>query len=107
MVTPRLIIRLLAEDCTYSLLPTMDYVNANLLLQAIDEMVEYYSNESQLAQRLLWMKVFLERTDMVTKSDKEEVEKRLDTLEKLLEESEYVQRQRALGRKEGLFVLSY
>lgn len=39
---------------------------------------------------------------MITPEDKKKVEPRLDVFDQLLEEDEFVQQQRALGREEGL-----
>lgn len=38
---------------------------------------------------------------MITPDDKKKVEQRLDVFDQLLEEDEYIQQQRALGREEG------
>ena len=90
----------------YPLLPTMDHADAHLLLKAIDGMIEYYQeNETELAERLLWFRIFLERTDTVSLKDKREVEERLNTFEQLLEESSFArqlrERSEARGRAEG------
>ncbi len=39
---------------------------------------------------------------MITPEDKNKVQERLDVFDQLLEEDEYIQQQRALGREEGL-----
>lgn len=39
---------------------------------------------------------------MITPEDKSKVQERLDVFDQLLEEDEYIQQQRALGREEGL-----
>ncbi|HLZ60798.1 MAG TPA: hypothetical protein VKR06_27945 [Ktedonosporobacter sp.] len=89
--------------CMYTLLPTMGNVDAALLLQSIDEMVQYYQkNEAKLARCLLWFQTFLERTDTVTQQDKREVEERLNNFEQLLEESQWVQKHRAIWKKQDL-----
>jgi len=86
----------------YPLLPTMEYADASMLLQAIEEMVQYYQdNETKLGFRLLWFKTFLERTTTVSLEDKNKVEERLDTLDQLLEQSSFVLKQRERGKEEG------
>jgi hypothetical protein len=86
----------------YSLLPAMQNADATLLLQAIEELVEYYKDsEAKLARRLLWFSTFLKRADTVSPQDKQKVEERLDVFEKLLEENDFVRKQRALGEAQG------
>ena len=87
----------------YTLLPTMKNVDARLLQQAIDEMIQYYGDdERKLARRIFWLELFLRRSKMITPEDKSKVQERLDVFDQLLEEDEYIQQQRALGREEGL-----
>jgi hypothetical protein len=86
----------------YPLLPAMEYTGTAILLKAIDEMVEYYQgDETELSQQLLWFKIFLARTDTIPEEEKKQVEERLDVFEQLLEESSYVQKQRAIGEARG------
>ena len=86
----------------YTLLPTMKNVDARVLQQAIDEMIQYYGDdERKLARRVFWLQLFLRRSEMITPEDKSKVQQRLDVFDQLLEEDEYVQQQRALGRDEG------
>jgi hypothetical protein len=86
----------------YPLLPTMKYVDAPLLLQAIEDLIEYYQGKvAALEPRLLWMKIFLSRTTTVKKADKEQVMGRLNTFKDLFEQDEFVRQQRALGKAEG------
>ncbi len=86
----------------YTLLPTMKNVDARVLQQAIDEMIQYYGDdERKLARRVFWLKLFLRRSEMITPDDKKKVQERLDVFDQLLEEDEYIQQQRALGREEG------
>src|SRR5581483_5312271 len=90
------------EICMYTLLPAMKNADAQVLLQAIDGLVERFKeNETKLAQRLLWLSTFLRRSDMVALEDKQRVEERLDTFEQLLEQDEFVRKQRALGEEAG------
>ncbi len=87
----------------YPLLATMDGADDILLLQAIDELVEYYQHsESRLARRLLWLGTFMRRADTVLPKHKHKVEERLSMFNDLLEHDPYVQQQRALGKAEGL-----
>jgi|GEM_PF-1759028 len=84
------------------LLPTMQNARCDILKRALDELKEWYSDERRkLAARLLWFDLFLQRTDMVSAEDKEEVKKKLDSLDSLLEESRFVKRAEARGRIEG------
>jgi hypothetical protein len=75
----------------YTLLPTMKNVDARLLLQAIDEMIQYYGdNERKLARRLFWLNLFLRRSEMITPEDKSKVQQRLDVFDQLIEEDEFI-----------------
>lgn len=87
----------------YTLLPAMRNADAGLLLQAIDDLVEYYKHsEAKLARRLLWLGTFLRRAEILPSQEKQKVKERLDMFEDLLEQDEYVQKQRALGEEIGL-----
>ena len=84
------------------MLPPMKNVDARLLQQAIDEIIQYYGDdERKLARRIFWLQLFLRRSEMITREDKNKVQERLDVFDQLLEEDEYIQQQRALGRDEG------
>lgn len=86
----------------YALLPTMQHANAEILLQAIDDMVKYYKDdESKLGRQLLWLKILLHRAETVPMQDKHIIEERIDTFEKLFEEDEFVRKQRMLGERIG------
>lgn len=86
----------------YALLPTMQHANAEILLQAIDDMVEYYKDdESKLGRQLLWLSILLHRAEIVPMQDKHIIEERIDTFEQLLEEDEFVRKQRTLGERVG------
>lgn len=77
----------------YALLPTMQGVNQDILLAAIDELSEYYAgNEVQLAHHLKWLGVMLRRSETVSMDDKEPVQERLDMWDNLLEQDEYLQK---------------
>jgi hypothetical protein len=87
----------------YTLLPAMGHADAPVLLQALEELVEYYKDsEAKLARRLLWFGTFLKRANTVTLEDKQKVRQRLDIFDKLLEENDFVLKQRALGEERGL-----
>ncbi len=86
----------------YVLLPAMRNADATLLLQAIEELIEYYRHsESKLARRLLWLSIFLRRAEILPPRDKQRVKERLNMFDELLEQDEFVRKQRALGREEG------
>ncbi len=86
----------------YTLLPMMAHIDANMLLQAIDELIEYCKgNDSKLARRLLWLNVFLRRAETLPLVEKTRVEERLEMFDELLEQDEFVQKQRARAEKEG------
>jgi len=86
----------------YPLLATRQGADDTLLLQAIDELIDYYKySESKLARRLLWLATFMRRADTVLPKHKHKVEERLSMLNDLLEHDPYVQQQRALGKAEG------
>jgi len=88
--------------CMYVLLPAMRNVDANLILQAIEELLEYYRDkESQLARRLLWLSIFLKRAEALPPADKQRVKERINMFDELFEQDEFVRKQRALGRAEG------
>ena len=90
------------EISIYPLLAAMGHAHAELLQQAIDELVEHYNyDEAKLGRRLLWFSTFLQRTRMVTPREKQKVCERLETFEHLLETNEFVQKQRALGFSQG------
>ncbi|MBA2392850.1 MAG: hypothetical protein H0V70_08915 [Ktedonobacteraceae bacterium] len=70
----------------YALLPAMEGANAQLLSQAINEMVEYYKdNEIALARELRWMGIVLRRADIVPLEEKNEIEERLSMYDDLME----------------------
>jgi len=86
----------------YTLLPMMAHIDAHMLLQAIDELIEYcQGDDSKLARRLLWLSVFLKRAETMPLVEKTRVEERLEMFDELLEQDEFVQKQRARGRQEG------
>ena len=88
--------------CMYVLLPAMRNANASLILQAIEELLEYYRDrESQLARRLLWLSIFLRRAEALPAADKQRVKERINMFDELFEQDEFVRKQRALGEEMG------
>ena len=86
----------------YALLPTMEGANYALLAQALDEMKVHYAGQSRrLAEHVLWFNILLERTDTVSPTDKERLQKKMAELESLLDESSFVQKRRAESFAEG------
>lgn len=84
----------------YPLLPAMGHADAGLLLQAIEEMVQYYK-ETELTDRLLWFSVFLRRTDTISAEDKLQVKERLQMFQQLLEQDEWIREIRAQSEQKG------
>ncbi|MBO0782913.1 MAG: hypothetical protein J2P37_29210 [Ktedonobacteraceae bacterium] len=71
----------------YPLLPVMHGVNASLLFQAIEEMLEYYQNDQvQLAHQLKWLSVLLRRSKTIMLEEKEEVLERVNIWDELVEQ---------------------
>ncbi len=87
----------------YPLLPTMKNIHANLITQAMQELTElYHDDEVSLSQQLVWMKLLLERTDIVTPLEKEKIKERLNMFDQLWEESPMIQKMREQYRVKGL-----
>ncbi len=86
----------------YTLLPMMQNINATMLLQAIDELIEYgKGDESKLERRLLWLSTFLRRAEVMPPLEKQRVLERLKMFDELLEQDEFVQQQRERALIEG------
>jgi len=86
----------------YTLLPMMQNVNATMLIQAIDELIEYCKgDEAKLDRRLLWLSTFLRRAKVMPPLEKQRVQERLKMFDELLEQDEFVQKQRERGLQEG------
>ncbi len=86
----------------YTLLPMMQNVNDTILLQAIDELIEYgKGDESKLERRLLWLSTFLRRAEVMPPLEKQRVLERLKMFDELLEQDEFVQKQRERGLQQG------
>ncbi|MGH2480031.1 MAG: hypothetical protein ACRDHW_10290, partial [Ktedonobacteraceae bacterium] len=76
----------------YALLPVMEDTSDELLLKAIDEMVQWYGdNERVLRDELLCFRVLLERAQRLPEAEMLRVERRISMLDPLLEESRWFQ----------------
>ena len=69
----------------YPFLPGMKGANALLLIQAINEMRQHYTNQSQLVRHLTRFKTILQRSSMVTEEDKKLVEDQMQVYDSLLD----------------------
>jgi len=87
----------------YALLPTMAGANAQLLHKAIDEMVEYYqNNEITLAKEVRWLGVMLRRAKVMSPSDKQQIERRLNMFDDLMERDPKMRKIRAESEARGV-----
>jgi hypothetical protein len=87
----------------YGLLPTMDGISDDLLLQAIDEMVQYYqSNEELLRDELLCFRTMLNRAKRLPAPEFKKVDRRLRMFDPLLEEDPWVLEKRAESKAQGI-----
>ncbi|MBO0779121.1 MAG: hypothetical protein J2P37_09880 [Ktedonobacteraceae bacterium] len=86
----------------YALLPVMRGASASLLLQAIEEMLEYYQNDQvHLAQQLKWFSVLLRRSETIMLEEKEQVLERVSMWNDLLENDPYIQKLKAESEARG------
>lgn len=94
----------------YALIPTMQGITVELLAQALEEMRQAYQyDEAKLARQLLWMGILLRRSSTIETEAKQDIRRRLNMFDKLLEEDERVielmeereARGEARGRIEG------
>lgn len=69
----------------YTFLPGMKGANAALLIQAINEMKEHYTTQSQLIRHLTRFKTILQRSSIVTEEDKQLVEDQMQVYDSLLD----------------------
>jgi len=77
----------------YALLPTMDGANAQLLNQAIDEMIAYYHDDDvKLGRELRWLGILLRRATIVPSEDKKVIEQRLSMYDDLFEKDPKMQK---------------
>lgn len=82
----------------YGLLPTMDGTSDDLLLQAIDEMVQYYQNdEEHLRDELLCFRTMLNRAQRLPESEIAYIDRRIRMFDPLLEEDPWVKEKVAEG----------
>jgi hypothetical protein len=86
----------------YGLLPAMDGTSDEMLLQAIDGMIQYYAeNEDLLRDELLCFKVLLQRADRLPEVQIERVLRRIRMFDPLLEEDPWVKEKVAEGEAKG------
>ena len=88
--------------CMYPLLPTMRGTNYQLIQQVLDELTELYrEDEILLSQQLIWMEIFLERTDTVPQLEKDKIQEKLSMYDQLWEENSKIKRIRAESEEKG------
>jgi predicted transposase YdaD len=86
----------------YALLPAMQGANAQLLHQAIEQMIEYYQHdEVKLSRELRWLGIMLRRADIVALEEKREIEERLNMYDDLMEKDPKMRRIRAESEAKG------
>ncbi|HCJ32798.1 MAG TPA: hypothetical protein DHV65_00640 [Ktedonobacter sp.] len=86
----------------YALLPTMQGVTDDLLLQAMKELTEYYQdNEIMVARQFVWMGIMVRRSDTITREDKARIQKELRMYDKLWDEDPEIQRIKAEAEAKG------
>lgn len=86
----------------YPLLPTMQGVTDNLLLQAVQEMVEYYKEDDALiARQFVWMSIMLRRAETIAPQQKQRIQERLRMFERLWDEDPEIQRIKAEAEARG------
>jgi hypothetical protein len=81
----------------YALLPAMKGANAQLLLQAIEEMKQHYSMP-KLGNHLVRFRTILRRSKSLSKKDKQIVEEHMQYYDSLLDSDPYIQQKVALER---------
>ncbi len=87
----------------YALLPTMTGANYALLSKALDEMKEWYTEQPRrLADHLLWFGTFLYRTTIVSVTDKERLQRKMQDFESFLEQNPFVQKKKEEGIEIGI-----
>jgi hypothetical protein len=88
--------------CMYPLLPTMQGVHHEMIKQVMDELTALYrEDEVTLADQFVWMSLLLERTDTISPTEKNEIERHLHMYDKLWEESPRIQKERAASEAKG------
>ena len=102
---PNLDARLFVEQGAvpvYGLLPAMSQVSDELLLQSIEEMIEYYQdNDDFLRDELMCFAVLLRRAQPLPKVQFERVLRRIHMFDQLLEEDPWVKEKVAEGEAKG------
>ncbi|HLJ33578.1 MAG TPA: hypothetical protein VKU38_08005 [Ktedonobacteraceae bacterium] len=87
----------------YALLPTMEGANASLLHKAIDEMVKYYQgNDTKLAEELRWMGIALRKVKTLPRTEKREIQERLNMWDDLMERDPKMRKIRKESEAKGL-----
>lgn len=87
----------------YGLLPVMENTNDELLLQAIDEMVQWYGeNSALLRDELLCFRVLLERAQRLPEAEMLRVKRRIRMFDPLLEEDPWVKEKVAESEARGM-----
>ena len=89
--------------CMYPLLPTMQGTDYPLIQQVLDELTELYKeDEITLSQQIIWMSIFLERTDTIAKREKYKIQEKLNMYDQLWEENSKIKKIRAESKAEGI-----
>jgi hypothetical protein len=103
---PNLDARLFVEQGAvplYGLLPAMSQVSSELLLQTIEEMIEYYQQDDDLLRdELMCFAVLLRRAQPLPEAQFERVMRRIRMFDQLLEEDPWVKEKIAEGKAKGL-----
>ncbi len=88
--------------CMYPLLPTMQGTNYQLIQQVLDELATLYKeDEVTLSQQLIWMQIFLSRTETILQSEKNKIQERLSMYDQLWEENPKIRKIRAESEEKG------
>jgi hypothetical protein len=86
----------------YPLLPTMQGLTDELLLQVMQEMVEYHQERNEeVSQQFLWMSILLRRSETIPEEEKLRMEKELEMYDPLFEQDPWVQRKVAEAETRG------
>ena len=91
------------QICMYPVLPAMCGFNADMALQAMNELSERYRDDrTTLSEQFIWMQLCLDRTKTIKLSEKIHIRGRLSMFDQLWEESPTIQKMRAEYRKKGI-----
>jgi hypothetical protein len=86
----------------YPLLPTMQGLTDELLLQVMQEMVEYHQERNEeVSQQFLWMSILLRRSETIPLEEKLRMEKDLMMYDPLFEQDPWVQSKVAEAEARG------